>query len=40
MFTPSQPRRTLPPSCNWATMLRARLDGMEKPMPMEPPVGE
>jgi hypothetical protein len=40
MFTPTQPRRTRPPSRSCATTFFARFDGMEKPMPIEPPEGE
>ena len=40
MRTPSQPRRTVPPSFSWRMTLEARADGIAKPMPTEPPEGE
>jgi hypothetical protein len=38
--TPSQPRSTWPLDSSSSTMLSAISDGMAKPMPTEPPVGE
>ena len=40
IFTPSQPRLARPKSRNCATTVLARLEGIEKPMPIEPPEGE
>ena len=40
MRTPSQPRFAFPKSRNCATTVFAMLDGIEKPMPIEPPEGE
>ena len=40
MRTPIQPRRVSPYLRSWAMTSRARLEGIEKPMPTEPPEGE
>ena len=40
MRTPIQPRRVWPNSRSCATTLDAISEGTEKPMPIEPPVGE
>ncbi|MNF08939.1 hypothetical protein D3C80_2094840 [compost metagenome] len=40
MRTPSQPRRVSPKSLSCRTTLAASSVGTEKPMPIEPPVGE
>ena len=40
MRTPSQPRRVSPNSRSWLTTFSTVFDGMAKPMPIEPPVGE
>ena len=38
--TPSRPRSTRPLALSWATTGSARLDGMAKPRPILPPLGE
>ena len=40
MRTPSQPRRVSPNSINWLITFVASSVGTEKPMPIEPPLGE
>ena len=40
MRTPTQPRRTEPDWRIWPMTSRARLDGIEKAIPTDPPVGE
>ena len=40
MRTPSQPRRVSPNWRSWSMTLTASCDGIEKPMPIEPPEGE
>ena len=40
MPTPSQPRVTLPESASWVTTFLARLMGMAKPIPTDPPLWE
>jgi hypothetical protein len=40
MRTPSQPRRVSPNWRSWSTTPEASCEGMEKPMPIEPPDGE
>ncbi len=38
--TPRNPRSTRPDSLSWLTMVSAMLEGMAKPMPTLPPLGE
>ena len=40
MRTPSQPRRVSPNSTSWSITVVASAEGMAKPMPIDPPVGE
>ncbi len=38
--TPSQPRSTVPPSLSCATTVLTVFEGIAKPTPTEPPLGE
>ncbi len=40
MLTPTQPLRAAPYCFSWPMMSFTRLEGIEKPMPTEPPLGE
>ena len=37
---PSQPRRVSPNSRSWSTTLTASFEGIENPIPIDPPDGE
>ena len=40
ILTPSQPRRVSPNSCNCCTTPFTTFEAIEKPIPIEPPLGE